>query len=95
MKSSEKPIHPGTYVRQTIIPSGMTVKAAAERLGIGRPALSNFLNGNSSLSPEMAVRLERAFGADRKQLLDMQPTTGRSGAPVKRRSRYAPPSRVS
>ena len=72
MKSSEKPIHPGTYVRQTIIPSGMTVKAAAERLGIGRPALSNFLNGNSSLSSEMAVRLERAFGADQKQLLDMQ-----------------------
>ncbi len=72
MKSPEKPIHPGTYVRQAIIPSGMTVKEAAERLGIGRPALSNFLNGNSSLSPEMAVRLERAFGADRKQLLEMQ-----------------------
>lgn len=71
-KSSEKSSHPGTYVRQTVIPSGMTVKAAAERLGIGRPALSNFLNGNSALSPEMAVRLERAFGADRKKLLDMQ-----------------------
>jgi addiction module HigA family antidote len=64
--------HPGTYVRQNIFPSGMTVKEAAERLSIGRPALSNFLNGNSSLSPKMAVRLERAFGANRKQLLEMQ-----------------------
>ena len=50
----------------------MSVKEAAERLGIGRPALSNFLNGNASLSPEMAVRLEKAFGADQAELLEMQ-----------------------
>jgi addiction module HigA family antidote len=50
----------------------MSVKDAAERLGIGRPALSNFLNGKSALSPEMAVRLEKTFGADRKQLVDLQ-----------------------
>ena len=74
MKPFEKPVHPGTYVRQKIIPSGMTVKSTAERLGIGRPALSNFLNGKSSLSPEMAVRLEKAFGADQKQLLRLQAT---------------------
>lgn len=73
MKNSSKaPGHPGFYVRQTIIPSNMSVKEAAERLGVGRPALSNFLNGNSSLSPEMAVRLERAFGADRVSLLKIQ-----------------------
>lgn len=70
--SSKSFAHPGGYVRQNIIPAGMSVKDAAERLGIGRPALSNFLNGNSALSPEMAVRLEKAFGADQKQLLDMQ-----------------------
>lgn len=50
----------------------MSVKDAAKRLGISRPALSNFLNGKAALSPEMAVRLEKAFGADRKRLLDMQ-----------------------
>ncbi|WP_221569298.1 HigA family addiction module antitoxin [Alkalihalobacillus sp. TS-13] len=66
------PAHPGAYVRQNVIPSGMSVKVAAERLGIGRPALSNFLNGKSSLSPKMAVRLEKAFGADQEQLIDMQ-----------------------
>jgi addiction module HigA family antidote len=52
----------------------MSVKDAAERLGVGRPALSNFLNRKSALSPAMAVRLEKTFGADRKRLLDMQVT---------------------
>jgi len=64
--------HPGSFVRASIIPAGMTVKEAAKRLGIGRPALSNFLNGKAALSTEMAVRLEKAFGADRKRLLEMQ-----------------------
>jgi addiction module HigA family antidote len=71
-KSSKLPTHPGIYVRHTVIPTGMSVTEAAKRLGIGRPALSNFLNGKSALSLEMAVRLEKAFGADQKRLLDMQ-----------------------
>ena len=70
--SSKAPTHPGTYIRETIIPAGMSVKDAAKLLGIGRPALSNLLNGNSALSPEMAIRLEKAFGADGKQLLEKQ-----------------------
>lgn len=69
---SKTPSHPGPYVRENVIPPGMSVKDAAKRLSIGRPALSNFLNAKSALSPEMAVRLEKAFGADRKRLLDMQ-----------------------
>ena len=68
----EKPVHPGTFIREHIIPAGMSVKEAAERLGVGRPALSNLLNGKSSLSPNMAVRLEKSFGADRQKLLDIQ-----------------------
>jgi addiction module HigA family antidote len=64
--------HPGRFVRESVIPGGMSVKDAAKRLGIGRPALSNFLNGKANLSPEMAVRLEKAFGADREQLVEMQ-----------------------
>jgi addiction module HigA family antidote len=65
-------LHPGSFVRANIIPAGMTVKDAAKQLGIGRPALSNFLNGKAALSPEMALRLEKAFGADRNRLRDMQ-----------------------
>ena len=64
--------HPGTFVRECVIPLGMTVTDAAKRLGISRPALSTFLNGRSALSMEMAVRLEKAFGADRKRLLVIQ-----------------------
>jgi addiction module HigA family antidote len=70
--SYKRPTHPGIYVRTSIIPDGMSVTDAAKRLCIGRPALSNFLNGKSSLSPSMAVRLEKAFGAEQKRLLDMQ-----------------------
>lgn len=72
MKPSERIMHPGKYVRKNIIPANVTVTAAAKLLGIGRPALSNFLNGNSALSADMAERLEKAFCADPKRLLDMQ-----------------------
>lgn len=68
----EKPIHPGRYVKENILPPGLTVTAAAKLLGVGRPALTNFLNGKAALSPEMAHRLERAFGADRQRLLELQ-----------------------
>ena len=70
--SNEKNIHPGIYVKRHIIPEGMTITKAAELLGIGRPALSNFLNGKASLSPDMATRLESTFGADREHLLNLQ-----------------------
>lgn len=68
----DRPPHPGAVVRERVIPQGMTVTEAARRLGVGRPALSNLLNGRSALSPDMAVRLEKAFGADRRELFDFQ-----------------------
>jgi len=66
------PIHPGKYVRLNVIPQGMTVTKAADLIGVGRPALSNFLNGKAALSQEMALRIERSFGTDRGFLLDLQ-----------------------
>jgi addiction module HigA family antidote len=50
----------------------MSVTAAAKQLGVGRPALSNLLNGNASLSSEMAMRVEKAFRASSEALLRMQ-----------------------
>ena len=41
-------------------------------LGVGRPALSNLLNGKAALSPEMSMRLEKAFGVDGTSLIQMQ-----------------------
>ena len=78
--TTQEPIHPGAYVREHILPNGLTVTAAAKILGVGRPALSNFLNSKAALSPEMARRLERTFGADSQALLNLQ---ARFGSPEK------------
>jgi addiction module HigA family antidote len=64
--------HPGTYVRKHVIPSEINVTTAARLLEVSRPALSNFLNGKADLSPEMAARLEAAFGVAARRLLDLQ-----------------------
>jgi addiction module HigA family antidote len=50
----------------------MSVTKAAELIGVGRPALSNLLNGNASLSTEMAIRLEKTFKYPHKDLIEMQ-----------------------
>ena len=70
----QKPEHPGVYVKKKILPEDLSVKEAAERLGVGRQALTSFLNGHASLSLEMAIRLEKAFGekAKRGKLLNLQ-----------------------
>ena len=62
----------GECIKQQVIPAGMSVTQAAQRLGVGRPALSNLLNGRATLSQNMARRLEETFGADAKHLLDLQ-----------------------
>ena len=67
-----KPDHPGRYIKSKVIPKGLNVTQAARALGVGRPALSNLLNGNSSLSSEMAMKLEKVFGVSASELLAMQ-----------------------
>ncbi|MGE3844111.1 MAG: HigA family addiction module antitoxin, partial [Vicinamibacterales bacterium] len=67
-----QPQHVGEYIRRDVIPDGMSVTEAAKRVGVGRPALSNLLNGRAALSTDMAVRLEKAFGADSKRLMNVQ-----------------------
>lgn len=67
------PSHPGDFVRAEIIEElGLTVTKAAKILGVRRATLSNLLNGNSALSPEMALRVEKAFGVSVDVLLRMQ-----------------------
>jgi addiction module HigA family antidote len=69
----ELPELPGHYVRtKALEPKKMSVTHAAKLLGVGRPALSNFLNGNAALSSEMAARIERTLGIPAQALLDMQ-----------------------
>ncbi len=64
--------HVGFYIRHHVIPPGVSVTGAARLLGVGRPALSNLLNGQAALSRQMALRLERAFGVDHEDLLAVQ-----------------------
>jgi addiction module HigA family antidote len=64
--------HPGIRIKAEVIPHGMSVTKAAQIIGVGRPALSNLLNGNAALSADMAARLEKAFKYPLKNLMDMQ-----------------------
>ncbi len=65
--------HPGETVRQACIEkNGLSVTDAARVLGVDRQTLSNLLNGRSGISPEMAVRLEKAFGTPAREWLMRQ-----------------------
>ena len=68
-----RPVAPGVFLAEEIIAvEGLTVTEAAAILGVSRPALSAFLNGRSSLSIDMAIRFEKAFGIKMETLLRMQ-----------------------
>ena len=67
------PSHPGDFIRTEIVEElGLTVTKAAEILGVRRATLSDLLNGKTALSPEMALRIEKAFGMGMDMLLRMQ-----------------------
>ena len=69
----KNPSHPGVVIRREVIePLGLSVTAAARALGVTRPALSNLLNGKASLSSNMAIRIEKAFGPRMEHLMRMQ-----------------------
>lgn len=69
----KSPAHPGGFVKTEIIePLGLSVTGAAQALGVTRPALSAFLNERASLSSEMALRIEKAFGVSMDTLMRMQ-----------------------
>ena len=69
----KNPAHPGGFVKTEIIePLGLTVTDAAQALGVTRPALSSLLNEHASLSPDMAIRIEKAFGVAMDTLMRMQ-----------------------
>jgi antitoxin HigA-1 len=72
-KPMKNPPHMGRFIRTEILePLGLSVSETADILGVGRPALSNLLNGHSGLSAEMALRIEKAFGPRMEHLMRMQ-----------------------
>jgi addiction module HigA family antidote len=69
----KSPPHPGDFIWTEIIePAGLSVTAAAAALQVSRPALSSLLNTRADLSGEMALRIEKAFGAKMDTLMRMQ-----------------------
>lgn len=69
----KNPPHPGETVLQDCIkPLGLSITGAAQTLGVSRVALSELVNGRRGISPEMAVRLSKAFGGSAESWLIQQ-----------------------
>ena len=67
------PPHPGRSIKNACLePLGLSVTHAAQVLGVSRQALNNVVNGKSGISPEMAIRLTKAFGSTEETWLRMQ-----------------------
>ncbi len=69
----KRPSHPGGILRETITAElGLSITQAARGLGVSRKQLSAILNERAGISPEMALRLEKAVGSTAEQWLRMQ-----------------------
>lgn len=71
----KNPPHPGRSIKENCLdPLGMSVTAAARVLGVARHTLSRVLNGHASISPEMAIRLEKVGWSNAEFWLRRQTT---------------------
>lgn len=69
----KNPPHPGQSVRADCIePLGLSITEAAKALGVSRQALNNLIHGQAAISPEMAIRLDKAFGGGADTWLRLQ-----------------------
>ena len=69
----KNPPHPGLSVRRDCLePLGLSITDGARALGVTRQALNNLVNGKSGVSPEMAIRLDKAFGGGAEVWLGLQ-----------------------
>ena len=69
----KNPPHPGLSVRHDCLePLGLSATDAARKLGVSRKQLSDIVNARSGISPEMAIRLDKAFGGGADTWLRLQ-----------------------
>lgn len=69
----KNPPHPGRSIRRACLePLGLSISEGARVLGVTRQALNNVITGKSAISPEMAIRLTKAFGSTAETWLRMQ-----------------------
>lgn len=72
-KTMHNPPHPGEVLRELCLqPLGLSVTEAADALGVSRKTLSAILNGRAGISPEMAIRLSKAFDTTPESWLNQQ-----------------------
>jgi antitoxin HigA-1 len=73
MSGMHNPLHPGEVIKELCFDHlKLTVTAAAEGLGVSRRTLSTLLNGHAGISPDMAIRLSKAFGRSPESWLQLQ-----------------------
>jgi antitoxin HigA-1 len=68
----KNPAHPGSLIKDNIEELALSVADAAKGLGVTRQQLYKVINGESAVTPEMAIRLEKAFGGSADAWLRMQ-----------------------
>lgn len=89
----KNPPHPGELLKDNVDELGLSVAEAAKGLGVTRQQLYNVINGKSAITPEMAVRLEKALGGTADLWLRMQ--VNYDLAQVRRRDRTIKVTRLS
>ncbi|MDP7548167.1 MAG: HigA family addiction module antitoxin [Alphaproteobacteria bacterium] len=73
IKVGMMPSHPGEFIREEVLaPLNISITSAAGILGVRRATLSDLINEKAALSPEMALRIEKAFDLDMETMLRMQ-----------------------
>ena len=73
IKIGMAPSHPGSFIKTEILDElGLSITKAAEILGVRRATFSDLVHEKAALSPEMALRLEKAFHLKMEMLLQMQ-----------------------
>lgn len=72
-KMKRKPTHPGVIIKEDyLVPLSISIKDMAENLGVSRKTLSKILNERGSITPDMALRLSRAFDTSPDLWLNLQ-----------------------
>ena len=73
MKMNRQPIHPGCILREDYLkPLAVSVTDMASKLGVSRKTISKIINEKGAVTPDMALRLSRAFGTTPQLWLNLQ-----------------------
>ncbi|MCK4946556.1 MAG: HigA family addiction module antidote protein [Alphaproteobacteria bacterium] len=70
--SMKNPIHPGRIIKGCLDDLDLDITRAAKVLGVSRQTVSRVVNGKTTLSDEMAIRLAKAFGSTPEMWMRMQ-----------------------